>query len=196
MLEAVIGLPANLFYGTGIPACILVLNRAGARERDAVLIINADREYREGKNQNSLRPEEVEKISNVYHDRLEVPGYSRLAPYAELAAEDYNLNIRRYVDNSPPPEPHDVRAHLHGGVPSTEVDSLAAYWASYPGVRELLFVPQSQAHVTLNGSASQDARPLTASEGSRPRRGDSSLTSRRDAPSAVNPLPRNSRLSL
>ena len=139
VLEAVIGLPANLFYGTGIPACILVLNRAGARERDAVLIINADREYREGKNQNSLRPEDVEKISTVYGDRLEVPGYSRLVPYTELAAEDYNLNIRRYVDNSPPPEPHDVRAHLHGGVPAAEVDSLGAFWASYPGVRELLF---------------------------------------------------------
>jgi type I restriction-modification system DNA methylase subunit len=79
----------------GIPACILVLNRAGAHERDAVLIINADREYREGKNQNSLQPEDVEKISTVYGDRLEVPGYSRLVPYAELAAEDYNLNIHR-----------------------------------------------------------------------------------------------------
>ncbi len=139
VLEAVIGLPANLFYGTGIPACILVLNRAAARERDAVLIINADREYREGKNQNSLRPEDVEKISTVYGDRLQVPGYSRLVPYSELAAEDYNLNIRRYVDNSPPPEPHDVRAHLHGGVPAAEVAALARYWQSYPGVREALF---------------------------------------------------------
>jgi len=74
-----------------------VLNRAGAWERNSVLIINADREYREGKNQNSLRPEDVEKVRTVYGDRLEVPGYSRLVPYTELVAEDYNLNIRRYT---------------------------------------------------------------------------------------------------
>ncbi len=143
ILEAVIGLPGGLFYGTGIPACVLVLNKAGAGQRDHVLFVNADREYREGKNQNSLRPEDVEKIAHVYRNRLEVPAYSRLVPYAGLQVEEYNLNIRRYVDNSPPPEPQDVRAHLHGGLPAAEVERLEPYFGSYGGVREMLFIAKN-----------------------------------------------------
>ena len=127
------------FYGTGIPACVLVMNRQGAQSRKSALFINADREYREGKNQNSLRPEDIEKITHVYRKRLAVEKYSREVPYAELEREDFNLNIRRYVDNSPPPEPHDVRAHLHGGIPLAEVERLAAYFENYDGVRQLLF---------------------------------------------------------
>ena len=138
-LEAVVGLPPGLFYGTGIPACVLVLNKKDASKRKHVLFINADREYAEGKNQNSLRPEDIEKISHVYHEMLEVPAYSRLVPIKELDAEDFNLNIRRYVDNSPPPEPQDVRAHLHGGVPTVEVDALNHWWQNYAGLREVLF---------------------------------------------------------
>jgi type I restriction enzyme M protein len=143
VLEAVIGLPSNLFYGTGIPACILVLNRAGAAERKHVLFINADREYREGKAQNHLRPEDVDKIVHAYRAGQDVPAYARSVPYAEVAAEDYNCNIRRYVDNAPPPEPHDVRAHLHGGVPVAEVDALAHYWHRYEGLRESCFAPRT-----------------------------------------------------
>ncbi|MCX7171036.1 MAG: N-6 DNA methylase [Proteobacteria bacterium] len=120
-LEAVIGLPAGLFYGTGIPACVLVMNKQDAvvdgKPRQHVIFINADREYREGKAQNFLRPEDI-------------------------AAEDYNCNIRRYVDNAPPPEPHDVRAHLHGGVPLTEIDALSRYWHNYPGLRQRCFAPR------------------------------------------------------
>ncbi|MEJ5999725.1 type I restriction-modification system subunit M [Paucibacter soli] len=138
-LEAVIGLPPALFYGTGIPACVLVLNKKSASKRKHVLFVNADREYEEGKSQNSLRPEDIEKISYVYHEMLEVPAYSRRVPIKELEAEDFNLNIRRYVDNSPPPEPQDVRAHLHGGVPTLEVDALNHWWQNYVGLREVLF---------------------------------------------------------
>lgn len=145
VLEAVIGLPANLFYGTGIPACILVLNKAGAATRDHALFINADREYREGKAQNHLRPEDIDKIVHVYRAGQTVPAYARRVPYAEILAEDCNCNIRRYVDNAPPPEPHDVRAHLHGGVPVAEIDALAHFWANYPGLRESCFVPRSGA---------------------------------------------------
>ncbi|MFZ5943205.1 MAG: N-6 DNA methylase [Bacillota bacterium] len=123
ILEAVIGLPQNLFYGTGIPACVLVINKVGAKDRKEVLFINADREFKEGKNQNSLRPEDLQKIIHVYRNRLQVPKYSRLVPITELAKEEYNLNIRRYEDNSPEPEPHDVKAHLFGGIPKKEVDS-------------------------------------------------------------------------
>lgn len=144
-LEAVIGLPSNLFYGTGIPACILVLNKDGAQQRDHVLFINADREYREGKAQNHLRPEDIDKIVHAYRAGQDIDSYARRVPVAEIKAEDYNCNIRRYVDNAPPPEPHDVRAHLHGGVPVSEVDALGHFWQNYAGLRESLFVPRATA---------------------------------------------------
>jgi type I restriction enzyme M protein len=138
-LDAVIGLPAGLFYGTGIPACVLVMNKKDAAIRDHVFFINADREYREGKAQNFLRPEDISKIVHVYRTMQDVPGYARRVPVSEIAAEDYNCNIRRYVDNAPPPEPHDVRAHLHGGVPVAEIDSLGHFWKNYCGLRERVF---------------------------------------------------------
>lgn len=141
-LEAIIGLPSNLFYGTGIPACIMVLNKAGSTERKDVLFINADREYREGKAQNHLRPEDIDKIIHAYRTGHDIPAYARRVPLAEIAAEDFNCNIRRYVDNAPPPEPHDVRAHLHGGVPKVEVESLGRYWKNYAELPTDLFVPR------------------------------------------------------
>jgi type I restriction enzyme M protein len=142
-LEAVIGLPSNLFYGTGIPACILVLNKAGAAQRDHVLFINADREFREGKAQSHLRPEDIDKIVHAYRASENVKGYAELVSVEKIKAEDYNCNIRRYVDNAPPPEPHDVRAHLHGGVPVSEVDALGHFWQNYVGLRESTFVPRA-----------------------------------------------------
>lgn len=142
LLEAVIGLPPSLFYGTGIPACILVLNKAGAKKRKEVLFINADREYKEGKNQNALRQEDIEKITTVYRERQTLEKYSRLVSVEELEREEFNLNIRRYVDNAPPPEPHDVTAHLRGGVPIKEIDALTPYFERFPGVRDLLFAPR------------------------------------------------------
>jgi type I restriction enzyme M protein len=148
-LEAIIGLPPGLFYGTGIPASVLVINKDGASQRKTVLFINADREYKEGKNQNSLRPEDIEKITHVYRHRLSVEKYSREVPHEELERNDFNLNIRRYVDNSPPPEPHDVRAHLHGGIPLVEVDALNSYFANYAGVRELLFQPRDAKYLNF-----------------------------------------------
>ena len=143
-LEAVIGLPAGLFYGTGIPACVLVMNKKGAADRKHVFFINADREYREGKAQNFLRSEDISKIVHVYRERKNVEGYARLVPVKEIEAEEYNCNIRRYVDNAPPPEPHDVRAHLHGGVPVAEIEALAHFWATYPGLQERVFVPRQK----------------------------------------------------
>jgi type I restriction enzyme M protein len=139
-LEAVIGLPAGLFYGTGIPACVLVFDKAGAATRKDVLFINADREFREGKAQNFLRPEDLAKIVHVHRERRDAPAYARLVPHAEIESEEWNCNIRRYVDNAPPPEPHDVRAHLHGGVPLAEIDGLSRFWNNYPGLRESIFV--------------------------------------------------------
>ncbi len=142
-LDAVIGLPSSLFYGTGIPACILVMNKEHAADREDVLFINADREYREGKAQNFLRPEDMAKIVDVYRKRQTVPGYARLVPRKEIEAEQYNCNIRRYVDNAPPPEPQDVRAHIHGGVPVVEVAACERHWTNYPGLREAVFVARA-----------------------------------------------------
>ena len=122
VIEAVIGLPPKLFYGTGIPAALLLLNKNKPDAlRNKVFFLNADAEFAEGKNQNTLRPEDIEKIDHVFTHKLEVPKYSRLVDIAEIERNDWNLNIRRYVDNTPEPEPEDVRAHLLGGVPKAEV---------------------------------------------------------------------------
>ncbi|MGW1883600.1 N-6 DNA methylase [Streptomyces sp. NPDC001970] len=128
-LEAVIGLASNLFYGTGIPACILILRGPGSRptsHQGKVLFINADREYLSGRAQNYLEPEHAEKIVAAYRAYLsdpthDIPGFARVVSLKELEDNQFNLNIRRYVDSTPPPEPQDVRAHLHGGVPKSEV---------------------------------------------------------------------------
>jgi len=119
IIEAIISLPPGLFYGTGIPACVLVVNKSKPDSlRDKILFINADREFAEGKNQNKLRPEDIEKIDHVFTHKLTIDKYSRLVDKAEIENKhDYNLNIRRYVDNTPDPEPEDVQAHLIGGIP-------------------------------------------------------------------------------
>ncbi|MGB5159223.1 N-6 DNA methylase [Desulfobacterium sp. N47] len=148
-LEAIIGLPSNLFYGTGIPACIMVMNKHGAASRDHVLFINGDREYREGKAQNHLRPEDIDKIVHAYRNGLDIPDYARKVPVTEIAAEDYNCNIRRYVDNAPPSEPHDVRAHLHGGVPIAEINAMAHFRINYKGLREDCFVPKDDIYMDI-----------------------------------------------
>lgn len=142
LLEGIIGLPPNLFYGTGIPACVLVINRNRKDDKEKILFINADKEYKEGKNQNSLRPEDIEKISYVFKNKIELPRYSRLVDVKTVKEEDYNLNIRRYVDNLPEPEPQDVRAHIHGGVPKKEwnEDLLKKYGVQ----KELMFKEKNQ----------------------------------------------------
>lgn len=142
-VEAVIGLGPNLFYGVGIPACVLVLRRPrrkpDADRRKKVLFINADRDFTVGRNQNELGPEHVEKIVTVFKDGRELPGYSRWVTVADLLAEGANLNIRRWVDNSPPPEPQDVRAHLYGGVPVAEVTERSGLFEAYGVEASTLF---------------------------------------------------------
>ena len=124
LIEAIIGLPQALFYGTGIPACVVVINKNKDEEyRDKILFINADAEYGEGKVQNILRPEDIEKINHVFTNKIEIEKYSRLVDKSELEANDYNLNIRRYADNTPEPEPENVKAHLTGGIPVDEIQS-------------------------------------------------------------------------
>jgi type I restriction enzyme M protein len=154
-LEAVIGLPPALFYGTGIPASVIVINKKDAHLRKEVLFINADREYKEGKNQNKLQSEDIEKIAFTYRHKKPIPKYSRLVTKEDLAAEEYNLNIRRFVDNAPPAEPHDVHAHLHGGVPESEVNSLQDIFNSYQGLRDKLFTVLKENYLKFTDAISQ-----------------------------------------
>ncbi len=164
VIEAIISLPPGLFYGTGIPACVIVANKNKADNlRDKILFINADREYAEGKAQNRLRPEDIEKIDFVFTNKREIPKYSRLVDKSEIVeSHDYNLNIRRYVDNTPDPEPEDVQAHLIGGVPEAEVlarqndldrfgiQSTLLFQADRPGY--LAFVPEIEAKPAIRST--------------------------------------------
>lgn len=122
LLEAVIGLPSGLFYGTGIPACLLIINKnKTAERRGKVLFINSELEFEEGKNQNKLRSQDITKIVETFDHYADVKRYAKVVNFSELAENDFNLNIRRYADTSPPAEIFDVRAILHGGIPAREV---------------------------------------------------------------------------
>ncbi|MCB2222120.1 MAG: N-6 DNA methylase [Bacteroidetes bacterium] len=134
IIEGIISLPPALFYGTGIPACIMVFNKNKPDElRDKIFLINADAEYAEGKNQNALRPEDIEKIDYVFTHKIEIPRYSKLIDLATIKSKenDYNLNIRRYVDNTPDPEPEDVKAHLVGGIPKSEIETNQSLFSKF-----------------------------------------------------------------
>ncbi|MER0241723.1 class I SAM-dependent DNA methyltransferase [Streptomyces sp. HSW2009] len=147
-VEAVIGLGPNLFYGVGIPACVLILRRPRRKHPDRskkVLFINADREFTVGRNQNELGPEHVEKIVTVFQRGRSLPGYSRWVEVKDLLAEGANLNIRRWVDNSPPAEPQDVRAHLYGGVPVKEVAAQSDLFGAYGVDASTLFAARDGA---------------------------------------------------
>jgi type I restriction enzyme M protein len=151
VIEAIISLPPGLFYGTGIPACVLVMNKNKPDAlRGKVLFINADREYAEGKNQNKLRPEDIEKIDFVFTQKRELPKYSRLVDKTEIVEKhDYNLNIRRYVDNTPDPEPEDVQAHLIGGVPETEVQARQSDFSKFGVGGGTLFQPERPGYLAF-----------------------------------------------
>jgi type I restriction enzyme M protein len=151
VIEAIISLPPGLFYGTGIPAAVLVMNKNKPDAiRGRVLFINADREYAEGKNQNKLRPEDIEKIDFVFSQKRELPKYSRLVEKAEIVEKhDYNLNIRRYVDNTPDPQPEDVQAHLIGGIPEAEVRSRQSDFAKFGIANSTLFEPDRPGYLAF-----------------------------------------------
>jgi type I restriction enzyme M protein len=151
VVEAIISLPPGLFYGTGIPACVIVMNKNKPDAlRGKVLFINADREFFEGKNQNKLRPEDIEKIDFVFTQKRELPKYSRLVDKTEIVDKhDYNLNIRRYVDNTPDPEPEDVQAHLVGGVPESEVKAKHSDFAKFGVAADALFQPERPGYLAF-----------------------------------------------
>ena len=159
VIEAIISLPPGLFYGTGIPACVIVANKNKPDAlRDKVLFINADREYAEGKAQNKLRPEDIEKIDFVFTLKREIPKYSRLVDKTEIVeSHDYNLNIRRYVDNTPEPEPEDVQAHLIGGVPEAEVQARQTDFAKFMVESATLFQTERPGYMAFCPTI--DAKP-------------------------------------
>ncbi len=147
IIEAIISVPSGLFYGTGIPACIIVINNDKADDmRDKILFINADAEYAEDKARNRLRPEDIEKIDTVFHERREIPRYSRLVALSEIKRNDYNLNIRRYVDNTPPEEPEDVKAHLAGGLPVAEINAIQPQFAKFHFDNNHLFTAEQNGY--------------------------------------------------
>lgn len=140
-IAGVIGLPANLFYGTSIPACILVLDKEEAHRRTGVFMVDASAGFRKDGAKNRLRERDIHRIVDAFNARREVPGYSRLVPLAEIEANDYNLNIPRYIAAAEAEDRHDLAAHLHGGIPAADVDALAPYWEALPGLRAALFAP-------------------------------------------------------
>jgi type I restriction enzyme M protein len=137
----IIGLPANLFYGTGIPACILVLDKENAQARKGIFMIDASKEFIKDGNKNRLRAQDIHKIVDTFNRRLEIPGYSRLVPLSEISnpKNDYNLNLPRYIDNTEPEDLQDIDGHLRGGIPDRDLEALAEYWQVFPSLRPLLF---------------------------------------------------------
>ena len=140
-IKGIIGLPANLFYGTGIPACILVLDKEGAAGRRGIFMVDASKGFIKDGNKNRLRAQDIHRIVDTFNRQLETPKYSRMVPLAEVEANDFNLNLPRYIDSTEPEDLQDIAAHLMGGIPNADIDGLGAYWAVIPGVRQALFAP-------------------------------------------------------
>lgn len=138
-IQGIIGLPANLFYGTGIPACIIVLDKEHAAGRAGIFMVDASQGFMKDGNMNRLRHQDIHKIVDVFNNRIELPGYARLVPLAEIAANDYNLNIPRYIDGRAAEDIQDIEAHLQGGIPDRDIDALGRTWALFPALKGRLF---------------------------------------------------------
>ena len=142
-IKGIIGLPPNLFYGTGIPACIIVLDKAGAAGRKGIFMIDASKAYIKDGNKNRLRAQDIHKIVDIFTRQVETPKYARMVPLDEIAspANGYNLNLPRYIDSTEAEDLQDIEAHLKGGIPNRDIDGLAPYWQEFPSVRDELFSP-------------------------------------------------------
>ncbi|RMF98466.1 MAG: type I restriction endonuclease subunit M [Candidatus Schekmanbacteria bacterium] len=140
-IKGVIGLPPNLFYGTGIPACIVVIDKEGAPTRKGIFMIDASKDYIKDGNKNRLREQDIHKIVDVFNNQIEIPGYSRMVLITEIAdsKNGYNLNIPRYIDSSESEDLHDLHAHIHGGIPEGDIDALQEYWQVFSTLRQELF---------------------------------------------------------
>lgn len=140
-IKAIIGLPANLFYGTGIPACIIILDKEGASSREGIFMIDGSRGFVKDGNKNRLRERDIYKIVSAFHEWRDEDKYSRFVPISEIERNEYNLNIPRYIDSSEPEDLQSIDGHLNGGIPAVDVDSLSKYWALFPNLKSMLFLP-------------------------------------------------------
>ena len=138
-LKGIIGLPPNLFYGTGIPACIIMLDKENAAVRKGIFMIDAGKGFGKDGNKNRLREQDIHKIVDVFNKQMEIPNYSRMVPAAEIEANGYNLNIPRYIDTQEPEDIHDIQAHLAGDIPAHDIDVLHDYWDQFPSLKDALF---------------------------------------------------------
>ncbi|MEX5869428.1 type I restriction-modification system subunit M [Providencia hangzhouensis] len=145
-IKGIIGLPANLFYGTGIPACIIVIDKEHAQARESIFMVDASKGFIKDGNKNRLRSQDIYKIVEVFTKQLEQPRFSRMVPLSEIVANDYNLNIPRYIDSSEPEDLHDLSAHLQGGIPNRDIDALEHYWQIFPSIRATLFKPAREGY--------------------------------------------------
>jgi type I restriction enzyme M protein len=165
-IKGIIGLPTNLFYGTGIPACIIVLDKQNAQARTGLFMIDASKGFTKDGPKNRLRAQDIHKIVDVFNRQLEVPRYSRMVPLSEIAnpANDYNLNIPRYVDSSEPEDIQDLHAHLRGGIPDRDLDALSPYWDAFPTLRSTLFKPNRPGYSDLAIEIDQVQQAILDSE--------------------------------
>ena len=138
-IKGIVGLPANLFYGTGIPACIIVLDKENADNRKGIFMVDASKGYIKDGNKNRLREQDIHKIVDVFNKQIELEKYSRIVPITEIEANEFNLNIPRYIDSQEPEDLQDIEAHLKGDIPNSDVDDLHSYWDVYPSLRKTLF---------------------------------------------------------
>ncbi len=149
-IDAIIGLPANIFFGTGIPTIIMVLKQT--RTQNDILIIDASKGFEKVGKNNRLRASDIKRITDAVIGRLDIPKFSRNVTRDEIRKNDYNLNIPRYVDSSEAPETWDIYASMFGGIPIAEIDALSAYWDTFPGLRDTLFTTLNESYAQINDS--------------------------------------------
>ncbi len=148
-IKGIVGLPPNIFFGTGIPACIIVLDKQGASARKGIFLIDASKGFLKDGAKNRLRARDIHKIVDTFTRALEIPKYSRMASFAEIEKNDYNLNLPRYIDATEPEDLQDIDGHLRGGIPERDADALSAYWAVCPKLRPALFKPLRKGYLSL-----------------------------------------------
>lgn len=138
-IKGIIGLPANLFYGTGIPACIIVIDKENAESRKGIFMIDASKGFKKDGNKNRLRSMDIHKIVEVFNKQIEIEKYSRMIDLNEIEENEYNLNIVRYIKNQENEDFQDIEAHLLGGIPNTDIEELNKYWTVFPNLKSSLF---------------------------------------------------------
>lgn len=148
-LKGIIGLPANLFYGTGIPACIVVIDKAQAQNRQGIFMIDASAGFMKDGNKNRLRDMDIHRIVDVFNRQVEVDKFSRLVPLDEIEGNEFNLNIPRYIDSQQAEDIQDIAGHLKGGIPEVDVDALQKYWAVCPQLKQALFQENRPGYLDL-----------------------------------------------